>query len=189
MNRYLRIALVFGAVAAAMNVLYILVMQYWVGENALTRVSSVDILITLLCILYAMGYYRDRKQGGVLHFWQGAIIGIETAFIGTLLTCLVLYVLIRFADPAVFTDFIQITREDMQRRLVSDAFSKNPNLRQMLNSQLASLPEITPFNMVFFPGGVFVKNVGIEVLVTGMIAAIMRKNVAHLSGQSAKDKK
>ncbi|MDJ1481893.1 DUF4199 domain-containing protein [Cytophagaceae bacterium YF14B1] len=181
MNPYLRIALIFGTVAGLSGIAYFLVLQYEVGEPALTRLSTLDIIITLLCIIYAMGYFRDRKQNGVLHFWEGAVIGIGTAIIGTLLMCLVIYGIVVFLDPDVFKNFILYLQKDMSQRLTSDVITKSPQLQQMIRTQLAALPQITPFDTIFFPGGAFVKNIGIEILVIGMIAAIMRKNVNHLS--------
>jgi hypothetical protein len=181
MNPYLRISLVFGTIAGLAGALYFVVLQYWINDPALGKMSSLEILITLICSVYAMGYYRDRKQGGVLHFWQGAVIGLETAFVSTFITCLVVYWIVRLVDPSVFREFILLTQKDMSGKLTSEAVRKTPALQQMIRSQLASLPDITPFNMIFFPGGIFVKNFAIEFLLTGMIAAIMRKNVSHLS--------
>ncbi len=189
MNPYLRISLLFGAVAGVAGALYFLVLQYVAKDQALTKMSQLEILITLFCSVYAMGYYRDRKQSGVLHFWQGAVLGVETAAISTFITCLIVYIVVRFLDPSVFADFILFTQKDMSARLTSEVIRKNPNLQQMIRSQLAGLSGITPFNMIFLPGGIFVKNFAIEVLATGMIAALMRKNVAHLSTSAHQESK
>ncbi len=179
MNRYLRLSLTFGSIAAAMVVLYFLVLQYLVKDVALAQMSSLDILITLACGLFAMGYFRDRKQGGQLHFWQGAVIGLETAAIATTLACLAIYLIVRI-DPTILQSFLDATKADMLQRMKKPEFQQNANLTQMIQAQLAMLSNVTPFQMIFFPGGIFVKNLALEILLTGMIAAMMRKNVSHL---------
>ncbi len=178
--KYLRVSLQFGAAAAAMIVLYFLALQYWIGDNALVNMSRLDIVIMLVCILFAMGYYRDRRQGGMLHFWQGAIIGIEVNLIGTLLACLAIYLIVSFLAPDILTGFVQLMRQNIQAELQTEAVRKSAVQQAALKAQLANLPYLTPFNMVFFPGGIFIKNFVISLLVTGMVAALMRKNVSHI---------
>lgn len=178
MNPYLRTSLLFGSIAGLGSILYFLVLQYLVKEPGLARLGSWEILFTLVCMLYAMGYYRDRKQGGILHFWQGALLGISTALISTTLLCVFVFWVVRVADPVTFKEFILYMQKDMLNRI---SVEKDAALQKVFRAQLASLPSITPFNQIFFPGGIFVKNFGIEILVTGMIAAIMRKNVSHLT--------
>lgn len=180
MSTYFRVSLQFGAAVAALIVLYFLALQYWIGDNALAGMSRFDIVITLAGILFAMGYYRDRRQGGMLHFWQGAIIGIEVNLIGTLLACLVIYLIVSFFAPEILTGFVQLMRQNIETELQTEAVGKSAVQQAALKTQLANLPFITPFNMVFLPGGIFVKNFVISLLVTGMVAAMMRKNVSHL---------
>lgn len=150
MNPYLRTSLAFGTIAGLGGIFYFVVLQYWVHDAALTRMSSWEILITLACSVYAMGYYRDRKQAGILHFWQGALLGIGTALIATTLTCLVVFWLVSVIDPSIFKEFILYTQKDMSQRLASDVIRKNPNLQQMIRAQLTSLPTLTPFTMILF---------------------------------------
>lgn len=182
MNPYLRVSLLFGTVAAVMVLVYFLVLQYLVSTNALTEMTSLDILIVLLCMLFAMGYYRDRLQGGMLHFWQGAIIGIETGVIGTLLSCLFIYLIVKWIDPSSFTEFIEIIRKDLLKALQEEHAKSNPTASTIgiIQDRLAILPKASPATTIFFSvTSIFVKNVLIVILVTGMIAAIMRKNVSH----------
>ncbi len=184
MNPYLRISLVFGTIAGVAMVLYFAVQQYMVGDNGLTRMTELDVLITLLCGLFAMGYYRDRKQGGVLHFWQGAIIGIETGVIGTLLGCAAIYVIVQWIDPSVFAGFIEKIRESLLAALKQEHAKQNPtaSVIEIIQDRLNVLPKASPATTLFFsPTSIFVKNTVIIILATGMIAALMRKNVSHLS--------
>ena len=186
MNPYLRTSLVFGTIAGFAVAAYFVVQQYLVGENALTRMTELDVLITLLCGLFAMGYYRDRKQGGVLHFWQGAIIGIETGVIGTLLGCLAIYVIVQWIDPSAFAGFIEKIRQLLLAALKEERAKKNPtaSVIEIIQDRLNVLPKASPATTLFFsPTSIFVKNNIVVILATGMIAALMRKNVSHLSGK------
>jgi|GEM_PF-2153673 len=191
MNPYLRISLIFGTVAGLAGVVYFLVLQYWIGENALVRMGSVEILITMLCALYAVGYYRDRKQDGVLHFWQGALIGLETAFIGTLILCVIIYFFVRLIDPVIFTEFLSIVEADLKKALQSEPISNNPGAQAIVRDRLSVLPQAALSSTIFFSiTSIFVKNIVAEFFLTGIIAAIMRKNTAYLAkSPEAKNKK
>jgi apolipoprotein N-acyltransferase len=69
-SRYLRVAALFGLLGAGLVLLYFFTL-YALGVNPVPEMNRLDLLIILLCMLFAMGYFRDRRNGGVLHFWAG----------------------------------------------------------------------------------------------------------------------
>lgn len=166
-NVYLRIALLFGLLGAALVLTYFFTL-YWLGINPLPEMNRLDLLIILLCTLFAMGYFRDRLNRGVLHFWEGLVLGMPVVLLSVLLSSLGIYLFMNL-EPEVFRGYLghmeKVIRADYAAGRIKDA-SYYQNL-------LKSLPGITPSGKAF---DIFLKNFFICFFPTGILAIIMRKH-------------
>lgn len=166
-NVYLRTALLFGLLGAALVLAYFFTL-YAFGLNPLAEMNRLDLLIILLCTLFAMGYFRDRVNGGVLHFWEGLVVGMPVVLVSVGVSSLVIYLFTKLS-PDVFTGYLgemeKVIRADYAAGRIKDA--------AYYQGLLKSLPGITPFGKAF---DIFIKNFFLCFFPTGILAIIMRKH-------------
>jgi len=166
-NRYLRIALLFGLLGAGLVLTYFFTL-YALGLNPVPEMNRLDLLIILLCTLFAMGFFRDRRNRGVLHFWEGIVLGAPVVLVSALLSSVVIYGFLK-AAPDVFTGYIGEMEKVIRADYAAGRFKEAADYQ----SYLKVLPQITPFGKVL---DIFVKNFFICFFATGILALMMRKH-------------
>lgn len=166
-NVYLRIALLFGLLGAALILAYFLVL-YAAGTNPLPEMNKLDLLIILLCTLFAMGYFRDRLNRGVLHFWQGLVLGMPVVLLSALVSSLVIYGFTVWI-PDLFPDYLN----QMQKLIEADYQAGRIKDEAYYRNLLKSLPAVSRFSKAL---DIFLKNFFICFFATGLLAMIMRKH-------------
>ena len=116
----LKIPIKFGVFAALLSIAVILVM-YFSGKHPLLLPPYLDsrILIFLIFIYFAIREYKDNFNGGLLHFWEGMILGIVLYVFAGLMGGLFIYTFSRFQPEFVglyisqATEAVTIAREQL----------------------------------------------------------------------------
>jgi len=166
-SRYLRVAMLFGLLGAGLVLVYFFTL-YAVGANPVAEMNRFDLLIILLCTLFAMGYFRDRLNGGVLHFWEGIAVGVPVVLLSALLSSLLIYAFLKIM-PEVFTGYLQF----MEKEIRADYAAGRLKDAARFKYYLEALPGITPFGRV---SDIFLRNFFLCFFPTGILAIIMRKH-------------
>ena len=166
-SRYLRVGGMFGLLGAGLVLLYFFTL-YALGINPVVEMNRFDLLIILLCTLFAMGYFRDRRNGGVLHFWEGIAVGVPVVLLSALLSSLLIYAFVKIA-PDVFTGYLQAMEKEIRADYAAGRLKDATRFRYYLKA----LPTITPFDRV---SDIFLRNFFLCFFPTGILAIIMRKH-------------
>jgi hypothetical protein len=167
-NPYVRISLRFGLVGAVLVLLYFLTF-YFLGENPIRNLSTFDVVIVLLTMVFAIGYFRDRMNRGNLVFWEGLAVGNLTSLLAIFVSTVAIYGFIAFIDPALIgrhitemQEIVAANRAEMEEQFGADAYEQT----------LASLATTTPLDIAF---DVFIKKFLICFVASGVIAAVLRR--------------
>ncbi|HEX8530747.1 MAG TPA: DUF4199 domain-containing protein [Cytophagales bacterium] len=166
-SRYLRMGALFGLLGAGLVLVYFFTF-YALGMNPVPEMNRLDLLIILLCTLFAMGYFRDRRNGGVLHFWQGLAVGVPVVVLSALVSSLVIYGFLK-AMPEVFAGYVA----GMEKEIRADYAAGRLTDAARYQYYLKALPTLTPSGRAF---DIFLRNFFICFFATGILAIIMRKH-------------
>jgi hypothetical protein len=166
-NSYLRVAIVYGFTCGVLVLAYFFTM-YLTGNNPLIRMRTFETLIIGVCMLFAMGYYRDRINGGKLHFWQAITIGVATNLIGVLLATGVIFVYVQYFKPEIFTDYVQQLEKGIFQAKkagnITEAVYQQYKQRIAETSLQANIADIVKVDFFLF------------FIATGILAAVMRRS-------------
>jgi hypothetical protein len=163
----MRVAYLFGLLGAGLVLLYFFTFHV-LGTNPVREMNRLDLLIILLCTLFAMGFFRDRRNGGVLHFWQGLAVGVPVVLLSALVSSLVIYAFLKI-DPGVFAGYVA----GMEKEIRADYAAGRLTDAARYQYYLKALPGITPSGRAF---DIFLRNFFICFFATGILAIIMRKH-------------
>ncbi len=167
MRKYFRqVVVLFGLLGAGLVLTYFFTLHF-LGSNPLIDMKRLDILIILMCELFAMGYFRDRYNKRTLNFWEGLAIGACVALISTLLASITIYAFIQI-NPEVLTGFIK----HMEAVIRTDFAAGKISNRGDFENLIRNLPFITPFAEVF---SIFLTDLFLSLVATIILAMIMRR--------------
>ncbi len=166
-SKYMRVGMLFGLLGAGLVLVYFFTF-YALATNPVREMNRLDLLIILLCTLFAMGYFRDRRNGGVLHFWQGLAVGVPVVLLSALVSSLVIYAFLKI-DPTVFTGYVA----GMEKEIRADYAAGRLKDAARYQYYLKALPTLTPSGRAF---DIFLRNFFICFFATGILAIIMRKH-------------
>jgi O-antigen ligase len=163
----MRVASLFGLLGAGLVLAYFFTF-YALGVNPVREMNRLDLLIILLCTLFAMGYFRDRRNGGVLHFWEGLAVGVPVVLLSALVSSLIIYAFLKI-EPGVFAGYVA----GMEKEIRADYAAGRLKDAARFQYYLKALPGITPSGRAF---DIFLRNFFICFFATGILAIIMRKH-------------
>lgn len=159
----------YGAVASLfMMVLFVIL--YYIGRHPLSIPVFFDIrlLILPLFMVIAMKEFRDYRNGGVLHFWQGLTVGFITfIIIGSLLSLFI--IAFSFADPSFLSSYIdeRVLLLETNKEVFVEALNED-----IVEEQLRTLPLTTPIDLAL---DYFLKTLGIGLFLNIIISVILRR--------------
>ena len=107
----IRIPLKFGVVAGMLNVL-MMVMFFLFGKHPSLFPIYFDsrIIILLIFIYFVIREYKEYHSGGLLHFWEGMVLGITSYVMVGLLGSLFILLYDLF-DPTYLSSYIEGARK------------------------------------------------------------------------------
>ncbi len=107
-NPLISVPLKFGTIAGGLSILMFLI-AYWMGKNPLIDLRFFDFLILPVFLFFSMKYFKDYKNNGILHFWQGMTVGVLNYVVLAVLSAIFIIFFLNFIN-AQLVDFYIIDR-------------------------------------------------------------------------------
>ena len=160
----------YGAIASGLLALLFTVLFYIVGKHPLFVALFFDIRLIILPIFlfFAMKDFRDSRNGSVLHFWQGLMIGFITfTTIGILMAGFIM-VLAEFSTNFL-SEYISSRIEVLEIQIgqLTDNTSKT-----IFQEQIDKMPFTSPFDLAV---DYFWKTILIGIFLNIILAVVLRK--------------
>jgi hypothetical protein len=167
-NQLIAVPLRFGSIAGALVVVLFLVL-YFMQVNPLLESRVVDLVLIPIFLYFGLKDFRDYRNDGILHYWQGMTVGVIIYLLMALISSLWIIVFLELIDPELLNNYIL-------DRLQLIEGSKSQIVDQMgeqtfLDSK-AELRFITSFDLALDD---FLKKSIIGLMLTIMISIILRK--------------
>ncbi len=158
-----RIALKYGLITAIASILYNVILIL-IEKNQNQALSALGLVIMVAGMVYAMREFKT-ENAGYMSYGQGLGIGTLIAAISGLLGATFMMFYTQFIDTNFMQKTLDIAREDLERRGMSDA--------QIDAGMQFSEKMMSPG--IMFATGVFA-SIFIGFIVSLIVAAIMRRN-------------
>jgi hypothetical protein len=136
--------LFYGLFAGVLCVIFFIAL-YLSNPNPLS-IRRPDLGINIIFIFTSIFAFKKRN-GGILHFYEGFSVGFLTNIIAALFTGVSLYLFISYFDAAPFTAWIESGIEFLK-------LEKDNNLSEVLTeetfkTQISSLQNAKPYQLIF----------------------------------------
>lgn len=143
LTKVLKVSFLSGSIASVFMAIYFAVL-FFSGVNIFDFAYNLDFWIPLIFLIIAVKLFRDRYNGGVLHFWQGISITFIT---GTVIGSVLFIFIYLFLG--------QIYQEEYQEQVNNALRVMNENKAQMTKSlgedgfeyRRNQLKKLTPLSM------------------------------------------
>ena len=166
-----KVSLKYGLAGGIFSILLFVVL-WLIGKNPLVTNRIYDFLLIPLFIFFSVKEFRDVRNGGELHFWQGIAAGVLTFTVMAFISGLFIWLFLEFANSGLLQDYID-TRISMINDNKEALIEKlgEPTVVQSLND----LPATSSFQL---GEDDFLKKVFIGSFFTAIIALVLRKHVS-----------
>lgn len=147
---------------------------FYAGRHPLLIPIIYDVRILLLAIFifFSIKEFRDYRNGGVLHFWQGMLIGLVIIFVVGLLMMIIILTFGALEENLLsryLTEMtIQLTenKEDFLEAIGEEAYQ----------NAFRKLPSTTLGDLAL---DYYLKSFGIGLFLTIIISIILRRQIKH----------
>lgn len=140
------------------------------GSNPLLDIRHFifDIAVFFLFIFFAGKEYKDFRNDGYLHFWEGISIGFIVFVPSVLIFSLTLYVIFE-SYPVLIDGYKEGAKAflEMKKEIFLQEFSQ-----EQLEEQIQSIDEVTSLQLVI---STFGKKLFAGFLITPVVSIILRK--------------
>lgn len=164
------IPLKYGGFASILAALLFMILYYF-GRNPLLIPPLLDFRIILFPIILAFGIrdFKENRNQGILHFWQGMSVGLQIILIVAFLMSVFILIFGSVIEP----DFVSIYIEQMtaQVQSLSDEMVESVG-QEALNKTLEILPSTT---IIDLSSDYFIKSLPYGLFLTIIITLILRK--------------
>jgi hypothetical protein len=164
------IPLKYGVVAATLSALLFLLLYYF-GKHPLLIPALFDFRIILfpIFLVFSIRDFKENRNGGMLHYWQGMSVGIQVTLVISILMSLFILLFGGVLEPEFFTDYID--------KLTLQLQSTNPEVIEQIGQEayaksLEILPSITLLDLSL---DYFIKSLPYGLFLTIIISLILRK--------------
>ena len=99
-NPLVSVPLKFGAIGGGISMIMFL-LAYVMGKNPLIDLKFFDFIIIPIFLFFAMKEFRDYRNGGIIHFWQGMSIGVINYVTLAVISALFIVVFLHFFDSGL----------------------------------------------------------------------------------------
>jgi len=167
-KQIIKAGLRYGLLGAAASILLFCVL-YWLGDNPLMQGYYFGFIILPLFMYFALREFRDSRNGGILHFWQGVGVGLMLLVAIILVPALFQAFFLAVLDKGLFERHVQET--------VQLFMEEKENLveiygQQGYEEQLLRIKNTSIFGVVI--NGV-IKLLIVWLFVTGLFSIIFRR--------------
>ncbi len=134
----------YGLSGGLLAIILFLVLWYVVGMNQLVTNKFFDAILVLFFVFFSIKDFKDNRNNGVLHYWQGMSVGISTFFVMATCWGSFVYFFLTFINPEPLHNFIQerLTVVNQNKAYYISEFGE-----RWFREQLNSIPAISPFDM------------------------------------------
>ena len=160
----------YGFIGGGMIVILLAILFYTDKQPLLIPIFfDIRLLILPIFFFFAMKEFRDYFNEGVLHFWQGIIIGFITSIAVALCGAVFIHLLFSVLDPALLKNHIE---ESI--KLIETTQKKAP---EFLSEQAAKdqIKEISKYPPSRFAFDYFIKTMAMGLFFNIIISVILRK--------------
>lgn len=167
-NQLIVVPVRFGTIAGGLTIILFLVL-FLMDVNPLIESRIVDLVLIPIFLYFGLKDFRDYRNGGILHYWQGMTVGV------------IIYLLMALISSIWILSFLELISPDLLVKYILDRTellesSKLQIIEQMgeqtfLDSK-AELQDITAFDLALDD---FLKKSIIGLMLTIMISVILRK--------------
>jgi hypothetical protein len=165
------VSLKYGLAGGVFSIL-VFVILWLIGKNPLVTNRIYDFLLIPLFVFFSVKEFRDVRNGGVLHFWQGIAVGVFTFVTMALVSALFIWLFLEFANSGLLQNYID-TRIGMineNKEALIDKLGES-TVVQTLND----LPHTSAFKL---GEDDFLKKIFIGSFFTAIIALVLRKHAS-----------
>jgi hypothetical protein len=165
------VPLKYGLAGGGFSIL-LFVILWMLDTNPLATNRIYDFILIPLFVFFSVKEYRDYRNGGVLHFWEGMVTGTLTFVCLALVSALFIWLFLEFAHTSLLQDYID-TRMGMihdNKEVLADKLGE-----PAVAKTLAELPRTSPLKLGLDD---FLKKVFIGMFFTAVIALVLRKHAA-----------
>ncbi len=167
-NKLIAVPLRYGLLGGVV-VIVLFLLFYFLHLNPLVNIKFIDILIFGIFIFFCLKEYRDRYNGGELHFWQGMSAGMINYFTIALISALFILIMTTLIDPGLVPDYIS-TRLDfleLNKQPLVETMSENA-----YNEAVTGVKSTTAFDLALDD---FLKKSIIGLFLSSIISVLLRK--------------
>lgn len=160
----------FGFVGALLNILALIVLFY-LGRHPLLLNPILDARVPLYALLIFMSLkvYKDQYSGGILHFWQGMIMGMIAYILMASVVSLFIYVFSAIESTHFLSEYIRIAIGQLEANKA--LFIENIGKQTYIDT-LTSLPDTKPIHLAV---DYLLKSTPIGLFLTIILSVIMRR--------------
>ena len=164
-----QVALKYGFFSALL-LCVVLVSLYYTDKHPLLIpvIYDVRILLLALFIFFAIKDFRDNKNGGEAHFWQGMIIGLLVAIFLGMFTAFGI-MLFGVIEQDFLSSYIELTMSQLTSN--KDLFIESIGV-EVYEKNLQNLPSTTLSDLAL---DYYLKTVAIGLFLTIIISIILRR--------------
>ena len=105
-NPLVNVPLKFGTLGGGLVILMFII-TYFLGKNPLIDLKFFDFIIIPIFIFFSLKEFRDFRNGGILHFWQGMTIGVLNYLALAVLSAIFTLVFLSFIDSQLIDLYIE----------------------------------------------------------------------------------
>lgn len=167
-NPIVAVPLKFGAISSALSILMFLI-TYWMGKNPLIDLKFFDFLILPIFLFFAMKDFKDYRNKGILHFWQGMTVGVISYLTLAVFSALFISIFLNFIDAQLLDlyitdrlEMIDLKKEEIIAEMGEGTYDKSRTDILNTSASILSLDD-------------FLKKCLIGLMLTIPIAVILRR--------------
>ncbi len=170
-NPILTISFRYGILAAFLSIVLFSIL-YFLGRNPLLIPSFLDFRLLLfpIFLVFSIRDFKENRNKGILHFWQGFSIGMLIVLIVAIVMGLYIYLLGSVIDPHFTFKYVHTTiqnilklKEKIIAQIGQDQYNKTMQL----------LPTTTLFDLAL---DYFIKSFPLGIFLTILISLVLRRN-------------
>jgi hypothetical protein len=159
----------YGILAGIISMILFLIL-YFSGKNPFMIPALLDFRILLypIILVFAIRDFKENKNGGILHFWQGMTVGLLAVLTGAFIMAIFIIVFGGLIQPEILSDYI--------RQMTEQINSLNEQVRESVGRQaIEKTLELLPAtNIMDLSFDYFIKSLPYGVFLTIIISLILR---------------
>lgn len=160
----------YGTLAGFISIILFLVLHF-AGKNPFIIPPLLDFRILLypIILVFAIREFKENRNSGTLHFWQGMTIGMIAVLTGAFIMMVFILIFGGLVQPEIVTGYI--------RQMTEQIHTLNQDVRESIGSKAIekSLELLSTTNIFHLAIDYFIKSLPYGVFLTIIISLILRK--------------